>query len=192
VAVKIFGKEQQKTEPVKVEKAKPKAKRRNPTKRGYAVKTFERLFQTIANGATLAEACAAPGMPTVWTVRRRLQSDDLLNDQYKKALFIKYHDLTDELPHLADKALEGKGEPTRAEKLQAAKLKSDNVKWLAQRLLNEYAGDGEGGSVVLHVTNAPDIPAVNQPTPASASASVQSIAAPAPLKIINGGSSGDA
>ncbi|MFM0603665.1 hypothetical protein PQR05_03935 [Paraburkholderia sediminicola] len=180
VGDKVLTTKPQKVEPAKVEKAKPKARKRNPTKRGYAAKTFERLFQAIANGATLAEACAVPGMPTVWTARRRFQTDDLLNDQYLKALRIKIHALTDDLPDLADKALEGKGEPTRAEKLQAAKLKSDNVKWLAQRLLNEYAGDGEGGNVVLNITNAPDIPAVSQPASSP----------PTPLfKIVNGGGS---
>ncbi|MGF6905478.1 hypothetical protein, partial [Paraburkholderia sp. GAS348] len=77
MAVKLNGKtlaaKPPKVEPVKVEKAKPNAKRRNPTKRGYAAKTFERLFDYVAAGQDLTTACKNPGMPTPWTVRRRME-----------------------------------------------------------------------------------------------------------------------
>lgn len=159
--------------------AKAKKTRRRITNRGYSIATYEKLFQYIANGETLTDACKRPGMPSPWTARRRLQTDDLLADQYKKALAIKIHALTDDLPDLADKALEGAGEPTRAEKLQAAKLKSDNVKWLAQRLLNEYAGEDGAGTVVLNITGAADIPPVSQP------ASMPAQLAGPMLKIVN-------
>ena len=76
MTVKIGGKELKKAaEPAK---PKAKAKSRNPTRRGYSARVYQRLFQFIGEGDTLAQACARPGMPSTWTARRRLQTDELL------------------------------------------------------------------------------------------------------------------
>jgi hypothetical protein len=110
MAVKIGNKVLGAKEPAKAEKPKAKdlqrdGRRRSPTRRGYPAKTYARLIQYIGEGDTLAEACARPSMPTPWTVRRRLQTDEVFKDQYDKALAIKFHALTDELPYLAEQAL---------------------------------------------------------------------------------------
>ena len=98
-------------------------------------------------------------------------------------LSIKFHALVDELPELPNKALEGIAKVSAADRLTAAKQRADNIKWVAQRILDEYKGEGEGGNVVFNVTGAAEIPAVSQPD------SPQSIAEPPPLKIVQGGNS---
>jgi hypothetical protein len=179
MAVKIIGK-QQPQKAAEPANAAPKAKKhRIPTKRGYSVKVYQRLFQFIGEGDTLAQACARPGMPSVWTARRRLQTDELLKTQYDQVLSIKFHALVDELPN---KALEGIAKVSAADRLTAAKQRADNIKWVAQRILDEYKGDGEGGNVVFNVTGAAEIPAVSQPD-------VPQVAEAAPLKIVKGGNS---
>jgi len=181
MTVKIGGKELKKAaEPAK---PKAKAKSRNPTRRGYSARVYQRLFQFIGEGDTLAQACARPGMPSTWTARRRLQTDELLKTQYDQVLSIKFHALVDELPELPNKALEGIAKVSAADRLTAAKQRADNIKWVAQRILDEYKGEGEGGNVVFNVTGAAEIPAVSQPD------SPQSIAEPPPLKIVQGGNS---
>jgi hypothetical protein len=179
MAVKILGK-QEKAEPAKAEK--PKAKRRNPTRRGYPAKTYTRLLQYIAEGETVTQACAHEGMPTRWTVNRRTETDEVFRDAYNAALDTSIRNLTEDLPNLAQRALEGQVKVSTADRIAAAKLQSDNIKWLAAKRLDQYKGDGEGGNVVFNVTGAAEIPAVDQPA--------QSIAAPPPLKIVKGG--GDA
>lgn len=176
MAVTITKKPQTKTAPVKAKKT-----RKRITNKAYPLAVYEKLFQYVANGETLADACTRPGMPSAWTVRRRLAVDDVLNDQYLQACRIKYHGLVDTLAALPDKALEGVAKVSAADRISAAKLKSDNLKWIAQRILPEYAGDGEGGNVVLNITGAPDIPAVSQP---AAPAQVTPL-----LKVVNGAKS---
>lgn len=146
--------------------AKAKKSRKRITNKGYSAAVYTRLFEYVASGEDLTTACRHSGMPTPWTVRRRLAVDDPLADQFKRANQIRLQGVADELLRLPDEALEGKGEPTRAEKLTAAKLKSENIKWVAQRMLAEYAGDGEGGgTVTLNIIGAPDAPPAPAGTP---------------------------
>ncbi|NPT36333.1 hypothetical protein [Paraburkholderia xenovorans] len=157
--------------------AKTKRSRKKITNLGYAPEVFERIFAYVAAGETLAEACRRPGLPSPHTVRRRMQVDDRLFDQYRKAESIKVRAMVEDLPTAGARALEGQQKVTTADRLAAAKLDSDNTKWMAQRLLSEFAGDGEGGNVVLNITGAADIPPVSPPATMPA----------APLlKIVNG------
>jgi hypothetical protein len=176
VAVKIGGKVLgAKPEPAK---AAPVKKKRNPTKRGYPAKVYARLLQYISEGETLTEACAHEGMPTRWTVNRRTETDEVFRDAYNAALDTSIRNLTEDLPKIAERVLEGEGKSTRAERLQAAKITSDNVKWLASKRLDQYKGDGEGGNVVFNVTGAAALPPVNQPEAPEAPV------APTPLKLV--------
>jgi hypothetical protein len=145
-------------------KEKPKrvqkdGRRFSPTKRGYSVRVFERLFEYVAAGEDLSAACKRPGMPTVWTVRRRLAVDDVLNDRYMAAQKIRLHGHVDELLRLPDEAIAGIAKVSAADRLTAAKQKADSIKWIAQKLLTEFQGleDG-GGSVTLNIVNSPDAP----------------------------------
>jgi len=169
MSVKIGGKElkpqAQKVEPAKTATAPAKAakpvkakKRRYVTRRAYPAKVFERLFQYIADGEDLSGACRNhQGMPTPSTVRRRLAVDDQLADQFKQANQIRLHGVADQLIRLPDEALEGVQKVSAADRIAAAKLKSDNIKWVASRMLSEYAGaEGEGQAVTLHIHGAPD------------------------------------
>ena len=160
--------------------AKAKKTRKRITNVGYAPEIFDRIFQYVAMGETLAEACRRPGTPNVTTVRRRMQADDKLFDQYRKAESIKVRAMVEDLPTAGARALEGQQKVTTADRLAAAKLDSDNTKWMAARLLSEFAGDGEGGNVVLNITGAADIPPISQPSGAPAQ-----LIAPL-LKIVNG------
>lgn len=157
--------------------AKVKKTRKRITNVGYAPEIFDRIFQYVAMGETLAEACKRPGLPNVTTVRRRMQVDDRLFDQYRKAESIKVRAMVEDLPTAGARALQGQQKVSTADRLAAAKLDSDNTKWMAQRLLSEFAGDGEGGNVVLNITGAADVPPVSQPVSNT----------PTPLlKIVNG------
>jgi hypothetical protein len=171
MAVKINGTVQSKApakQPAKAEKPKAETKAKKPrgkriTNKAYPDEVYDRLFQCIANGETLTDACKRPGMPSVWTVRRRMAVDDPLADRFKKAESIKYRAMIEDLPTAGARAIEGQTKVTTADRLAAAKLDSDNKKWIAQRILPEFAGDSEGGNVVFHVTGAADIPPVTQP-----------------------------
>ncbi|CAE6876081.1 hypothetical protein R69608_01411 [Paraburkholderia nemoris] len=137
--------------------AKATRTRRRITNRGYKPEVFEKIFQLVAMGETLAEACRRPGMPNTTTVQRRMQVDDLLRDQYNKAVAIKFHGLVDELPDLPNKAIEGLPKVSAADRLTAAKQRADNIKWIASKVISEFAGDSEaGGHVVLNILNSPD------------------------------------
>jgi hypothetical protein len=179
MSVKIDGKTLGAKPEPQVEPVKVKKSRKRITNVGYAPEIFDRIFQYVAAGETLAEACRRPGLPNVTTVRRRMQVDDKLFDQYRRAESIKVRAMVEDLPTAGARALEGQQKVSTADKLAAAKLDSDNTKWMAQRLLSEFAGDGEGGNVVLNITGAADIPPVSQP--ASAAQSIAPL-----LKIVNG------
>jgi len=159
MAVKIIGK-QQPQKAAEPDNAAPKAKKRKyVTRRAYPARVFEKLFDCVAAGEDLTSACKRPGMPTVWTVRRRLAVDDVLNDRYMAAQKIRLHGHVDELLRLPDEALEGITKVSAADRLTAAKQKADSIKWIASKLLTEFQGleDG-GGSVTLNILNAPDAP----------------------------------
>ncbi|MFM0272388.1 hypothetical protein PQQ59_17500 [Paraburkholderia aspalathi] len=184
MAVKIGGKvlgakpEAPKNEPAKAKKS-PRGKR--ITNKAYPLAVYEKLFQYVANGETLADACKRPGMPSAWTVRRRLAVDDILADQYRKAEGIKYRAMVEDLPYAGQRALEGQEKVSNADRLAAAKLDSDNKKWIAQRILSEYAGEGGGGNVVLHITGAADIPPVSQPASTPAVPLLKIVNSPKPV-----------
>ncbi|CAE6944034.1 hypothetical protein R75471_05519 [Paraburkholderia domus] len=183
VAGKALGVEPKKAEPESSVSTPAKKKRKtSPTRRGYSPRVYARLFEYIAQGDTLAQACAHPGMPARQTARRRFAADELLNDQFLKAQRIKFLDMVESTPDLPMQALEGQQKVTVADRLNASKQRADSIRWIASKILSEFAGDGEGGNVVLNITNAPDIPAVSQPASSP----------PTPLfKIVNGsGSSG--
>jgi hypothetical protein len=181
VAVKIIGKQQGQTpeskEPVKAKKS-PRGKR--ITNKAYPVEVYGKLFAYVASGEDLTTACKHQGMPTPWTVRRRLALDDVLNDQYLQAQKIRLHGLADQLVGLPDEALKGYVKVSAADRLTASKQKGDNIKWLLQRGLAEYAMAGEEGqAVTLNIINAPDV--------APAAAAVPYVPAGQPiLKIVGG------
>lgn len=143
--------------------AKVKKSRKRITNKGYPPEVYTRLFEYVAMGETLAAACKHQGLPSVLTVRRRMQADDKLFDQYRKAENIRVRATVEDLLTAGARALEGQQKVSTSDRLAAAKLDSDNAKWMAQRLLTEFAGDGEGGNVVLNITGAADIPPVAQP-----------------------------
>ncbi|CAE6803072.1 hypothetical protein R75461_05282 [Paraburkholderia nemoris] len=146
--------------------AKAKRTRKRITNVGYAPEIFERIFQYVAAGETLAEACRRPGLPNVTTVRRRMQVDDKLFDTYRRAESIKVRAMVEDLPTAGARALEGQQKVSTADRLAAAKLDSDNTKWMAARLLSEFQGleDG-GGTVTLNIIGAPDAPPAPAGTP---------------------------
>ncbi|MGX7850921.1 terminase small subunit-like protein [Pseudomonas aeruginosa] len=145
--------------------AKAKRSRKKITNKGYSAAVYERLFQHVASGEDLTTACRRPGMPSPWTVRRRLAVDDVLNDQYLQAQKIRLHGLADQLVSLPDDAIAGYEKVTAADRLTASKQKGDNIKWLLQRGLAEYAMAGEEGqAVTLNIINSPDAqPATGAP-----------------------------
>jgi len=160
-----------KINPPKAEKPKAKdlqkdGRRRSPTRRGYSAKTFERLFEFVAAGEDLSSACKRPGMPTPWTVRRRLAVDEVLNDRYQAAQKIRLQGHVDELLRLPDEALAGLVKVSAADRLTAAKQKADSIKWIASKILDEFQGleDG-GGTVTLNIVGAPDAPPAPAGTP---------------------------
>lgn len=153
---------------------KAKRSRKRITNVGYKPEVFEKIFQLVAMGETLAEACRRPGMPNTTTVQRRMQVDDLLRDQYNKAVAIKFHGLVDELPDLPNKAIEGLPKVSAADRLTAAKQRADNIKWIASKVISEFAGDSEaGGHVVLNILNSPDAQPAEPGAPAPAAVPAQ-------------------
>ena len=111
MSVKIGGKVLGAKEQPNTEKAKPapKAKKRKyVTRRAYPPHVFERLFEYVAAGEDLTTACKHPNMPTPWTVRRRMQVDEVLAEQFKAAYRIHVHGAVDRLLRLPREALEGK------------------------------------------------------------------------------------
>ena len=80
----------------------------------------------IAEGATLKEVCAEPGMPTIHQVQQwRMHSDEFEN------LYEKARQARAELLH--DEVLETSREPMLKDDVPAAKLKTDNLKWSAEK-----------------------------------------------------------
>jgi hypothetical protein len=135
-------------------------RRRNPTKRGYPAKVFAKLLDYVASGQDLTTACKNPGMPTPWTVRRRMEVDDVLADQYKRAQAIRLHGLADQLVRLPDEALEGITNVSAANRLTQTKLKQDAIEFLISKGLAEYRGGdvGEATQITLNIVNSPDAP----------------------------------
>jgi hypothetical protein len=135
---------------------KAKKTRKRITNVGYAPEIFERIFQYVAMGEKLAQACRRPGMPNVVTVRRRLAIDEKLNDQYVAARKIHLYELSDEIDSLPDQALAKIAKPTGTDYMAWSKQKADNRKWLLQKLLTEFQGleDG-GGTVTLNISGGP-------------------------------------
>lgn len=160
MSVKIGGKPLGVSKPQKAAEAPAKVKksRKRITNVGYAPEVFDRIFQYVAMGEKLAEACRRPGMPNAVTVRRRLAVDDKLNDQYLAARKIHLHALSDEIDSLPDQAIAKIAKPTGTDYMAWSKQKADNRKWLLQKLLTEFQGleDG-GGTVTLNIINAPDV-----------------------------------
>lgn len=190
MAVKIGGKVLgAKPEAPQNEPVKPKRSRKRITNVGYAPEIFERIFQYVAMGETLAEACKRPGLPNVTTVRRRMQVDDKLFDQYRRAESLKVRAMVEDLPTAGARALEGQQKVSTADRLAAAKLDSDNTKWMAQRLLSEFQGleDG-GGTVTLNIIGAPDAP----PAPAGTSSKPYVLPGQPVLKIVGAPASASA
>ncbi len=139
--------------------ATAKKSRKRITNVGYPPEVYERLFQYVAMGEKLAQACRRPGMPNAVTVRRRLAVDDKLNDQYVAARKIHLYAMSDEIDDLPDQALAKIAKPTGADLMAWAKQKADNRKWLLQKLLSEFqALEDGGGSVTLNIVGAPDAP----------------------------------
>ncbi|NYH13552.1 terminase small subunit-like protein [Paraburkholderia bryophila] len=191
MAVKIGGKVLgAKPEPQKAAEAKAKPKKsprgRRITNRSYPLAVYERLFGYIANGEDLSSACSKhQGMPTPSTVRRRLAVDDQLNDQYLAAQKIRLHGLADQLASLPDEAIKGYEKVSAADRLTASKQKGDNIKWLLQRGLAEYAMAGEEGqAVTLNIIGAPDL------APAAGAAPYVPAGQPV-LKIVGGAAASD-
>ena len=92
--------------------------------------------------------------------------DDQLADQFKVAQAIRLHGLADTLVSLPDEAIKGYEKVSAADRLTAAKQKADNIKWVLQRGLAEYAGIGEEGqAVTLNIIGAPDAPSAAGTTP---------------------------
>lgn len=155
--------QEQEQQPVKAKKS-PRGKR--ITNKSYPLETYAKLFAYVASGEDLTTACKHQGMPTPWTVRRRLAVDDQLNDQYLAAQKIRLHGLADQLVGLPDEALRGFEKVSAADKLTAAKQKADSIKWLLQRGLAEYAMAGEEGqAITLNIINAPDALSAGAPAP---------------------------
>lgn len=158
MAVNFTNKPQQQAVAVPAKKKSPRGKR--ITNAAYPRATYEKLFAWVASGEDLTTACKHQGMPTPWTVRRRLAVDDELNDMYLKAQKIRLHGLADSLVRLPDEALEGYTKVSAADRLNAAKQKGDSIKWLLARGLDEYALAGEDGgqNVTINLINSPDVP----------------------------------
>ncbi|PZR49634.1 hypothetical protein [Paraburkholderia fungorum] len=169
MAVKIGGKVLgAKPEAPQKEPVKPKKTRKRITNKGYSAAVYTRLFEYVAAGEDLTTACKHSGMPSPWTVRRRMLVDDQLADAFKTAQAIRLHGLGDTLVGLPDEALKGFEKVSAADRLTAAKQKADNIKWILQRGLAEYAGIGEEGqAVTLNIIGAPDAPPAPAGTPST-------------------------
>lgn len=156
----------QKPEAQTATKGKKSPRGKRITNRSYPIEVFEKLFAHVASGEDLTTACKHQGMPTPWTVRRRLAVDDQLNDQYLAAQKIRLHGLADQLVGLPDEALKGYEKVSPADRLTAAKQKADSIRWLLQRGLAEYAMAGEEGqAITLNIINAPDALSAGAPVP---------------------------
>jgi len=190
VAVKIGGKvlevkqqgQKQTPEPQKEPVKAKQSRGKRITNKAYPIEVYGKLFAHVASGEDLTTACRHQGMPTPWTVRRRLAVDDVLNDQYLQAQKIRLHGLADQLVGLPDEAIKGYEKVSASDRLTAAKIKGDSIKWLLQRGLAEYAMAGEEGqAVTLNIINAPDV--------APAAGAVPFVPAGQPvLKIVGGAS----
>ncbi|WP_109481519.1 hypothetical protein [Paraburkholderia sp. C35] len=161
MAVNFTNKPQQKAVAVTTGKAKASPRGKRITNKAYPQETYDKLFAWVASGEDLTTACKHQGMPTPWTVRRRLAVDDALNDQYLKANRIRLHGLADSLVRLPDEALEGYTKVSPADRLNAAKQKGDSIKFLITKGLAEFAGDGEDNqqNITINLINSPDAPA---------------------------------
>ncbi|MDR8399214.1 hypothetical protein NE850_23105 [Paraburkholderia sp. USG1] len=174
----------------KPEAQKAKKSRKRITNVGYDDSVFERILHFVAAGETVAEACRRPGMPHPVTLRRRLAVDDALADKFRTAEGIKLRGMVEGIQGAGARAIaeaERKGQKvSTADRVAAAKLDTDTVKWAAQKLLQEYQGfeDG-GGTVTLNILNAPDA------LPAGAPAAPYVPAGAPVLKIVGGPKSDD-
>jgi len=167
MAVKIGGKvlgakpEAPQKEPVKAKKS-----RKRITNKGYSAAVYTRLFEYVASGEDLTTACKHSGMPSPWTVRRRMLVDDQLADAFKTAQAIRLHGLADQLVSLPDEALKGYEKVSAADRLTAAKQKADSIRFLLTKGLADYQGIGEdGGNVTVNLINSPDVTAAAGGTP---------------------------
>jgi len=144
---------------------KEKKSRKRITNNAYPDSVFERILDYVAAGETLAEACRRRGMPNPVTVRRRLEADEQLHARFHRAGGIKLRGMVEHAQGAGARAIaeaERKGtKVTAADRVAAARLDTDTVKWAAQKLLSEYqALEDGGGTVTLNIVGAPDAQSV--------------------------------
>lgn len=118
-------------------------------------KVIPRLLACLETGETLQAVCKRSGMPTPQTVRHWVIEDDPAGfaARYARAREIGYEARADELLDISAALTDPANGPLTSERVQAARLHSDSVKWLLSKMLPKIYGDkiqhtGDGGGPI--------------------------------------------
>jgi SHS2 domain-containing protein len=113
----------------------------------YTQEHFDRIWDEMAKGRSLKSICNDEGMPTERTVMRRVAADDVLCQQYARAMEQRADAIFDGMLDIADNTekdmitLEDGREIVDHNVIGRDKLRIDTRKWILSRMNPKKYGD---------------------------------------------------
>jgi hypothetical protein len=104
---------------------------------------IDELLQALTDGAPLSSIVEGEEWPSYRSIFRRLEKDDEFRKRYDRARAIQAERWADELITLANSL----PEDATAERIAAARLQIDTLKWIIGKRLPKLYGDAPSSSV---------------------------------------------
>jgi len=115
---------------------------------------FDEVLAELSKGKTLTSICKRDGYPTRHAVMKRVSENPEYQARYKEALENRLEVLADQLTEIADTDIKYMD----AAAVNLLRLKSDNIKWVLERLRASKYGNrvnvdhgGQEGNPIVHV-----------------------------------------
>ena len=115
---------------------------------------FQDVLDELTKGKTLTSICKRDGFPSRNAVMKRVASNDEYKALYKEALENRLEVLADQLTEIADTDIKYMD----AAAVNLLRLKSDNIKWVLERLRASKYGNrvnvdhgGQESNPIIHI-----------------------------------------
>lgn len=107
------------------------------------------ICERLADGASLRQIIAEPGMPSIPAIFRWLEANEEFRNQYAHARALQADVYADEIPHIADNTESGcktktgpnGTEITEGDMIEHRRLRIDARKWAASKLAPKKYGE---------------------------------------------------
>ena len=120
----------------------------------FSAEIYENVLSELAKGKTLTSICKRDGMPSRDAVMKRVARDAEFRELYKEALENRLEVLADQLTELGETDVKYMDSAA----VNLLRLKSDNIKWVLERLRASKYGNrvnvdhgGQADNPVVHV-----------------------------------------